>query len=129
MRIRIREPEKQLARAEQEREMAVIIDLFSRLIVGWAMAGRIRSGLCEDELSMALRRRRPEAALIHHSDEGSQYVSEKYTERVREHEMVPSMSCWDNAATERFWSTLKREHVYRRRFATRADARSSIWMV
>ena len=111
--------------------VAVIMDLFSRRIVGWAMADHMRSELCEEALSMALRRRRPEAGLIHHSDRGSQYVSDDYKRIVGDHEMVPSMSrranCWDNAVTESFWSTLKREHVYRRRFATRAEARSSIF--
>lgn len=111
--------------------LAAIIDLCSRRVVGWAMADHLREELCQEALRMALRGRRPEAGLIHHSDRGSQYAAEGYRDLLRWHDITPSMSrrgdCWDNAVMESFWSTLKREHVHRRRFATRAEARTSIF--
>jgi putative transposase len=111
--------------------LAAIIDLCSRRIVGWSMAPHLRSDLCEEALTMAISNRRPGEGLIHHTDRGSQYASESYREILQWHDITPSMSrrgdCWDNAVMESFWSTLKREHVDRRRFSTRAEARSSIF--
>ncbi len=111
--------------------VAAVMDLCSRRIVGWAMAEHMRAELVEDALKMALRTRRPGEGLLHHSDRGSQYASESYQQLLRKHGLTTSMSrrgdCWDNAVVESFWSTLKREHVNRRRFATRAEARSSIF--
>lgn len=111
--------------------VAAIIDLCSRRIVGWAMAEHMRTELCEEALKMALAGRRPGEGLIHHSDRGSQYASEDYQQLLNWHDITPSMSrkgdCYDNAMMESFWSTLKREHVNRRRFATRMQAKSSIF--
>lgn len=111
--------------------VAAIIDLCSRRIVGWAMASHLRTELCREALQMAIRNRRPGQDLIHHSDRGCQYASEEYQQLLLWHQITPSMSrrgdCYDNAVMESFWSTLKREHVNRRRFATRAQAKSSIF--
>jgi transposase InsO family protein len=82
-------------------------------------------------LMMALRRRRPRRGLIHHSDRGVQYASTDYRSALADHGLIASMSrrgnCYDNAAMESFWSSLKNELVHRRRFATRADARTAIF--
>lgn len=111
--------------------VAAVIDLCSRRIVGWSMASHMRTELCEEALKMAIANRRPGTGLIHHSDRGSQYASDDYQQLLTWHDITPSMSrrgdCYDNAMMESFWSTLKREHVNRRRFATRAQATSSIF--
>lgn len=111
--------------------LAAIIDLCSRRIVGWAMDSHMRKELCEEALKMALGNRRPGVGLIHHSDRGSQYASDGYQQLLSWHDITPSMSrkgdCYDNAMIESFWSTLKREHVNRRRYATRAQAKTSIF--
>lgn len=114
--------------------LAAVIDLCSRRVVGWSMAGHMRSELCLDALEMAVLHRRPEAGLVHHSDRGSQYASEAYRACLEGHGMVCSMSgkgdCYDNAAIESFWGSLKRELVYLRpkgRFATHEEARRMIF--
>jgi transposase InsO family protein len=97
--------------------LAAILDLFSRRVVGWSLDSHIDQGLTLDALSMALRTRRPEPGLLHHSDRGVQYAGGDYQKLLREHGIVCSMSrkgdCWDNAVAESFFSTLKAERVHR----------------
>jgi putative transposase len=111
--------------------LAGVLDLGSRRIVGWAMAAHMRTELVSEALRMALLHRRPEAGLLHHSDRGVQYASADYVHLLHTHQMEISMSgkgdCWDNAAMESFWATLKTELVYREHYATRAQAQQSIF--
>ena len=93
--------------------LAAIMDLYSRRIVGWYAADHLRSCLAEQALEQALRGRKPQAGLLHHSDRGFQYGTQTYRALLRSTEAIRSMSrkgdCYDNAAMEAFWSTLKRE--------------------
>jgi putative transposase len=111
--------------------LAGVIDLCSRKIVGWSMADHMQVELVSDALSMAIARRRPEQGLLHHSDRGVQYASEDYMHLLQSHKMNASMSgrgdCWDNAVMESFWSTLKTELVNHEHYATREQARASIF--
>lgn len=111
--------------------LAVILDLFSRRIVGWSMSESISRQLPLDALTAALRQRTPSPGLVHHSDRGSQYASGDYQALLAAHGLVGSMSrrgnCWDNAVAESFFSTLKIELVYTTDWATRADARSAVF--
>jgi len=111
--------------------LAVVLDLFSRRIVGWQMNNRINRQLVIGALQMALKARRPESGLLHHSDRGSQYASHDYRKMLEEAGCVCSMSrkgnCWDNAPVESFFATLKRELIHGRRFQTREQARSEIF--
>ena len=111
--------------------LAGVIDLCSRRIVGWSMADHMRTDLVSDALSMAVVRRGPDEGLLHHSDRGVQYASEDYQYLLQSHRMEPSMSgkgdCWDNACMESFWATLKNELVNHERYATREQARQSIF--
>ena len=106
--------------------LAVVIDLYSRRVVGWAMDRRMKKALVIRALMMAINLRKPSPGLMHHSDRGSQYASGAYQELLREHDMVCSMSrkgnCWDNAPTERFFSSLKREWTGDRLYRTRQEA-------
>jgi transposase InsO family protein len=111
--------------------LAAILDLFSRRVVGWSMDTHLDRMLALDALGMALRTRRPEAGLIHHSDRGVQYASAEYQGRLRERGIVCSMSrkgdCWDNAVAESFFSTLKAELVHRNDYVSRGQARVSVF--
>jgi putative transposase len=111
--------------------LAAIMDLYSRKIVGWAMSQRIDTVLILKALAMALLHRRPPANLLFHSDRGVQYASGDYRNALSQAGLIASMSrrgnCYDNAAMESFWSTLKLELVYRRCFETRAQARTQIF--
>jgi transposase InsO family protein len=111
--------------------LAGVIDLCSRRIVGWSMADHMRVTLVSDALNMALARRRPGEGLLHHSDRGSQYASEDYMYLLESHNIESSMSgkgdCWDNAAMESFWATLKAELVNDAHYATHEQARASIF--
>jgi putative transposase len=111
--------------------LAVILDLFSRRVVGWAMDHRIDRRLVLSALDMALAVRRPSEKLLHHSDRGSQYASKDYRSRLEDAGITCSMSrkgdCWDNAVVESFFGTLKQELVHRSDFETRAEARSAIF--
>ncbi len=111
--------------------LAAIMDLHSRRIVGWAMEATMHSSLVLKALDMAVTNRRPSAGLIHHSDRGSQYASEGYRSALTSHGMIASMSrrgcCYDNAAAESFWHTLKNELIYRTSFQTRDQARTEIF--
>jgi len=110
---------------------AVILDLFSRRVVGWAMSDRIGRKLTLDALDMALRARRPPRGLLHHSDRGSQYASKDYRRALEQRGIDSSMSrkanCWDNAVAESFFATLKTELVHHEDFVSRARARSAIF--
>jgi transposase InsO family protein len=110
--------------------LAGVMDLCSRRIVGWAMADHLKAELCLDALKMALEQRRPGVGLLHHSDRGVQYACEDYQALLDREGIRCSMSrtgnCYDNAAMESFWSTLKRELVYQQRYATREQAKRSI---
>lgn len=111
--------------------LAGVIDLCSRRIVGHAMAEHMREGLVAEALAMALIHRQPAPGLLHHSDRGVQYASEDYRHLLQQHGIEVSMSgkgdCWDNAVMESFWATLKNECVYQERYATREQARQSIF--
>ncbi|MDB5171997.1 MAG: family transposase [Phycisphaerales bacterium] len=111
--------------------LAGVIDLCSRMIVGWSMADHMRTELAGDALCMAIARRCPEAGLLHHSDRGVQYASDDYRLLLQTQGMEVSMSgkgdCWDNAVAESFWATLKGELVDHERYATREQARASIF--
>src|SRR3954467_10080466 len=111
--------------------LAVVLDLFSRQVVGWAMDEQMPQELTLAALDMALQRRRPLPGLMHHSDRGSQYAAGAYQKRLAEHGIVCSMSrkgnCWDNAPMESFFHTLKTELVHHRDYLTRDEARRDIF--
>jgi putative transposase len=111
--------------------VAAVMDLCSRRIVGWSMADHLRAELCLDALSSALQSRRPGGDLIHHSDRGVQYASSDYQRLLQSHHITASMSrtgdCYDNAAMESFWATLKKELVHHRKYTTLEEARQSIF--
>jgi putative transposase len=110
--------------------LAVVEDLYSRRIVGWAMAKTMSSRLVVDALHLAVQRRLPGHGLLAHSDRGSQYASEHYQGLLAQHGIICSMSrranCWDNAPMESFFASLKKELVHHEDFQTRAEARVSI---
>jgi putative transposase len=111
--------------------LATVMDLFSRRIVGWSMQDHMRTSLTSQALEMALRTRRPAAGLLHHSDRGVQYASEEYQRLLKAHGIVCSMSrigdCYDNAAAESFFATLKRELINDKRYATMEEARRDLF--
>jgi len=111
--------------------LASILDLCSRKVVGWAMKDNMRVELTLEALEMALKRRRPGTGLLHHSDRGTQYAAGDYRDRLDEHGLVPSMSrkgnCYDNAAKESFFHTLKTELVHQTRYRTREEAKTSLF--
>ena len=111
--------------------LAGVLDLGSRRVVGWAMGESLETSLPMDALRMALRQRQPTGGLLHHSDRGCQYASEAYRAHLAAWNVTPSMSrrgnCYDNAAMESFWSTLKEELVHRTHFESRAQAASAIF--
>lgn len=111
--------------------LAVVLDLFSRRVVGWAMGASADEILVERALRMALLQRHPSAGLLHHTDRGSQYTSTAYQALLAEQGVIVSMSrtanCWDNAVTESFFGTLKGECVGLACFHTRTEARQAIF--
>ena len=111
--------------------LAIVMDLFSRQIIGWSMGRRLHRKLVIDAFEMALGGRTVTKGLMHHSDRGSQYASGDYQKLFKERGIVCSMSrkgnCWDNAPVESFFSTLKRELVYHCRYRSRAEARADIF--
>jgi len=111
--------------------LAVIMDLFSRRIVGWAMTERITSELTCEALRMALRQRRPKSGLIHHSDRGAQYTADPFQALLRAHDIQASMSGkgnpYDNAPMESFFGRLKTELVHHSDYQTRQEARMSLF--
>ena len=111
--------------------LAAVMDLYSRKIVGWAMSKTMTATLATTALEMAILRRHPLKGLLHHSDRGVQYASNDYQELLKKHGMICSMSrkgnCWDNAAIESFFSTLKAECVTGKIYLTRAQAQREIF--
>jgi putative transposase len=113
--------------------LAVVLDLFSRRVIGWSMADHLRTQLALDALTMAIGQRSSAdfQRLIHHSDRGVQYASDAYQAMLKRHGLTGSMSrtgnCWDNAVVESFFGTLKGELVNHERYETRDEARSSIF--
>ena len=109
---------------------SVLLDLYSRKVVGWAMSDHLDTQLVRDALEMALGRRQPDAGLIHHSDRGSQYASHAYQGLLAEHGIACSMSGkgdgLDNAVAERFFGSLKRERTSKRYYRTRQEARDDV---
>jgi len=111
--------------------LAAVQDAYSRAIVGWSMAEHMRAELVVDALEMAVARRRPAPGLIHHSDQGSQYVSVAFGQAARDAGIARSMgskgSCFDNAVAESFFATLKKELVHRRSWPTRRELTSEVF--
>lgn len=112
--------------------LAVVLDLYSRMVVGWSMQGHMTTQLVADAMTMAVWRRHPKAAaLLSHSDQGSQYANELYQLLLADNGIQCSMSrtgnVWDNSAMESFFSSLKIERVHARRYRTRDEARSDIF--
>jgi transposase InsO family protein len=111
--------------------LAVILDLASRRVIGWAMRHALDAAVTRDALLMALRTRRPVAGVLHHTDRGSQYAAGEYQALLAAHGMTCSMSrtgdCWDNAVAESFFASLKRELVIGTRWATRDEARTAVF--
>lgn len=111
--------------------VAGIMDRHTRRCIGWAMDDTLATTLPLAALDMALKHRQPKTGLVHHSDRGVQYASAAYRQRLAAAGVQPSMSrrgnCYDNAAMESFWSSLKRELVHRYQFATRAEARVAVF--
>jgi putative transposase len=110
--------------------LACVMDLASRRIVGWSMSDRIKTDLVSQALTSAYWLRKPAAGLIMHTDRGSQYASASHRQLIKDYQMVQSMSrranCWDNAAMESFFKTLKVECIHRMRYASRVQARLDI---
>jgi len=110
--------------------LTVIIDLFSRKVIGWSSSNRIDKNLVLDGLRMAIWRRRPSSNLLFHSDRGSQYCSDDFQTMLRSNEMISSMSrkgnCWDNAVSESFFGSLKTERIFGSKYQTREEARRDI---
>jgi transposase InsO family protein len=111
--------------------LAVVLDLFSRKVVGWAMDQSMERGLVINALQMALLTRKPERGLLHHSDRGSQYASIDYQKLLNNRGITCSMSrkgnCYDNACMESFFATLKQELVYHRQYQTRNEAKQDLF--
>ena len=111
--------------------LAVVIDLYSRAVIGWSMKATMATELVLDAVTMAVWRRRPKQPVIIHSDQGSQFGSDDFTRWCKDHQLVPSMSrrgnCYDNAVVESFFSSLKKERIKRRIFASRQEARAEVF--
>ncbi len=111
--------------------LSILIDLFSRAVVGWSTSERMQANLVCDTLRMAIAQRQPESGLIVHSDRGVQYASNAFQALLDEHGYQCSMSrkgnCWDNAVEESFFHSLKMELIYQRRFETREEAKQAIF--
>ena len=111
--------------------LAVVLDLFSRQVIGWSMRSRIDSELAINALLMAVSRRKPEIPLIVHSDQGSQYSSHDWQDFLKAHDVIASMSrrgnCHDNAVAESFFQLLKRERIRRKTYRDREEARRDVF--
>ncbi len=111
--------------------VVALLDVYTRRIVGWSMGESLDTPLTIRALQMAIAQRRPQPKLIVHSDRGSQFAAAAYRQVLAAHQLVPSMSrkgnCYDNAFIESFWSSLKYEVAYHRRFATRTEARAAVF--
>lgn len=111
--------------------LAVVIDLYSRRVIGWAVSNRLKKDLAIRALQMAINLRRPPKGCIHHTDRGSQYCAHEYQKILRQHDFQVSMSgkgnCWDNAITETFFKTLKAELIWRQTWQTRRQAEVAVF--
>jgi len=111
--------------------VAAVIDLFSRRVVGWSMKAEMTAQLVTDALVMAIWRRGQPDALLHHSDQGSQYTSEQFQRLMADNDVACSMSrsgnCWDNAAMESFFSSLKTERIARKVYRSRDKAKANVF--
>ena len=111
--------------------LAVVMDLYSRKVIGWSMSDRMKESLVIDTLKMAIFRRKISSSVLFHSDRGSQYASDNFQELLRNSGIECSMSrkgnCWDNAVAESFFHSLKTECVYHEKYLTRDDAKKSIF--
>lgn len=111
--------------------LAVVIDLYSRKVIGWSMKPTLAREIVVDALLMAVWRRKPTSSVIIHSDQGSQYGSDDWIRFCRSNNLEPSMSrrgnCWDNAVAESFFSSLKKERIKKRIYKTRDLARADIF--
>lgn len=111
--------------------LAVIIDLYSRRVIGWAVSNRLKKDLTIQALKMAINLRQPPEGCIHHTDRGSQYCAHDYQKVLRKHRFKVSMSgkgnCWDNAVTETFFKTLKAELIWRQTWYTRCQAETAVF--
>jgi len=111
--------------------LSVVIDLFSRQVVGWAMDNHMKAELVNQSLLMALWKRKPKSGLLWHTDRGSQYASKSHRNILKTHRIKQSMSrkgnCWDNSVAESFFHTLKIELIYQTKFKTREEAKKSIF--
>ncbi len=111
--------------------MAAVIDLFSRRVVGWSMSATMTAQLVTDALMMAIWRRGKPDALLHHSDQGSQYTSEQFQRLMADNGVTCSMSrsgnVWDNAAMESFFSSLKTERIARKTYRMRNQAKAEVF--
>jgi len=111
--------------------LAVVIDLFSRQVVGWSMAAQMKTQLVNDALLMAIWKRKPNKGLLWHTDRGSQYASESHRELLKQHGIQQSMSrkgnCWDNAVSESFFHTLKTELIHHQKFQSREEAKQAVF--
>ena len=110
--------------------LVVILDLYSRRMIGWSLNKTMKTFLVSDAYTMACFRRKPGKGVIHHSDRGSQYASKKYQKLLKQHGMICSMNrkgdCWDNAVVESFFGTLKSERTDKRMYRTREEARRDV---
>ena len=122
---------KQIPTDEGDLYLAVLIDLYSRRVIGWAMDDNMEATLTVRALQMAIQQRDPDLNLLAHSDRGSQFTAEVYRQVLRQHGCVQSMSrkgnCWDNAAMESFYSTLEFECLRGHHFMTRSQAKTEVF--
>jgi putative transposase len=111
--------------------LAIVVDLYSRIVVGWSMKPTLTRDRVLDALLMAVWRRRPKQPVIVHSDQGSQYGSDDAVRFCKDHGLIPSMSrrgnCFDNAVAESFFSSLKKERIRRRIYQSREEARADVF--
>jgi putative transposase len=111
--------------------LAIVLDLFSRKIIGWSMSSNMKAGLVNNALLMAIWQRKPPKGLIWHTDRGSQYCSDSHVKIAKQHGILQSMSrkgnCWDNAVAESFFHTIKTELIYQTKFKTKEEAKHAIF--
>jgi putative transposase len=111
--------------------LAVVMDLHSRMVVGWSMKPTLERGIVLDALPMAVWKRKPKGRVIVHSDQGSQYGSDDWLRFCKEHKIDPSMSrrgnCWDNAVAESFFSSLKKERIRKQTYRSRSLAKADVF--
>lgn len=108
----------------------MVLDLFSRRVIGWSAGARMTTTLALNALDRAIAVRQPTSGCVHHADRGSQYCSEEYRKRLAAHGFIVSMSrkgnCWDNAVTESFFKTLKAELIWRQSWSSRQEVEQAI---